>query len=183
MFFVEQNLLHFSNYISYRLIWRLILLLVKMNLLKLRYLDQDFSPKTHNAYPYPARLPHICAFIGISELKYWHDTKKVRSSYIQAYKTALALNGINLPPVYEDANSHIVPLRIIMNVNAEEKLKIDKLFDSNWYWFKKPIVEGRAPLIEFGYRDGSCPTSERLASTIINLPCNQSPKVMRKILK
>jgi len=181
MYAMEQNLLKMNNYVIYLLFWRLILLLGKLKILKLFYLDQDFYPKKHNVYPYPAKLPVFCASQAMKELSSWPDTQQTRNSYIHLYKSALRPFGLSLPAIYEETDHYIVPLRIIMNVTKEEKDKFDQLFDSNWYWFKAPIIECKGPLSAFGYESGSCPTSERLAKNIINLPCNQSPEVMRRI--
>ena len=183
MYCFEQVLLQSGHYPIYLFLWRFMLLMANLKLLKLRYLDQDFSAEPHQAYPYPARLPQLCAYIGLNELSDWGTVKKTRHSYIQNYKSALSKYKINFPPVYEDKRSYIIPLRIIMSVGDETKAKFDKLFDSKWYWFNQPIIEANCQLFELGYERGTCPTSENLAGHIINLPCNQSPEVMAKIFE
>lgn len=129
-----------------------------------------FSP----AYPYPAKMPCFLAMVGLFEIERWYDESKRRKKLLSEYITIFKKKKIMhlLPRAYMDQALEIVPLRfafIHLEANKFRKVASNR-FDTEAYWFLKPIVACLEPK-ELGYVYGSCHEVERATDLIINFPC------------
>ena len=51
-----------------------------------------------------------------------------------------------------------------------------------WVWFKAPIILTTEPIENYGYIVGSCPVSESLNTSIINLPTSIAEDELEDLL-
>jgi hypothetical protein len=79
-----------------------------------------------------------------------------------------------LPKSYFNKRLSIIPLRFVWtDPNADSiRASFERFIQVSWTWFMKPIVASKVPLIEWGYKDGTCPISESVGQKMVNIPCN-----------
>lgn len=139
-------------------------------------------------YNYPAKLPVFISKLGLSELKFFNESKLKRKELLNDYIKIFEKNKKteHIPKAYFDQKNDIIPLRFI--VYFSNKLKaysyFRKIFDVNSSWFQKPII-GCDDVEEMGYIKGSCKNSEMITEKIINFPCtfdiNQKKEIQNKL--
>lgn len=127
-----------------------------------------------SSYPYPAKMPEFISSLGRIELKRWNLVKKERQEIAKKYINFLSGLGLKseIDSIYDKENQTIIPLRFVWSQmdgtkfrkNMQEILQIERT------WFTKPIVDTNEKLENFHYQAGSCPVSESLGKTIVNLP-------------
>ena len=148
-------------------------------------LSNDYGNSNNTSYPYPARLPSFLAKIGLCELKRWEMMKKKRKSLLKNFINISNNIGISnfIPSSYFDNDITIVPLRFVYTINRANsiKKKMCKFINTDWFWFKKPIIVCKNPA-DLGYVYKSCPISEGIGKEIINWPCVYTDSVLEQIL-
>lgn len=137
--------------------------------------NYDSSPHDHNQYDYPLKLPTFVAMIGIYQLDYWILNKNIiQENLKKIYDTLLKyLPHGTLPDLYFKEKYQIYSNRLIFCLNEKDTVYlsiIEKLVDVRLIWFKKPIIDTKNNLSEFGYVRGSCPNSEEIGKKIVNIP-------------
>lgn len=141
------------------------------------YFGDDYSKITSEpqSYPYPAKLPSFLAQIGLFELERWHKEKERRKKILEQYIDIMLASKSKplVPMVYKNQELEIVPFRFVFtNPEADKMRKImSKYIDVNSMLFCAPIVCCPDGLESLGYSFGSCRTSEKVSSEIINWPC------------
>ena len=147
----------------------------------LNFLADNDAPPAHikERYPYPARLPLFLAQLGLYELARWPAQAQRRRVLLSQYMAAVdAVGGASaaasVPPVYRDPTRCIVPLRYVFASAQERALTtaLAQFFDTNWTWFRLPVVCATEGPESLGYVPGSCPVSESIGHQIVNVPCN-----------
>jgi perosamine synthetase len=138
------------------------------------YLTDDYTHEFSENYPYPAKLPAFLAQLGMFELDRWHLEIGRRRAFLQHIIQAAETLELKeyLPKAYYDKSLEIVPLRFVYTHPSAHHIRarMSKHIDTNWLWFKKPIITCVDPRV-FGYVYGSCPISEKIGTMIINWPC------------
>lgn len=139
------------------------------------FLSDDFSANPGNAYPYPAKLPAFLAFLGLLEVKRWPEIASNRRIFFRKFMLAAEDSPFttHLPLSYRDKNIDIVPLRFAWAQPDAERLRksMADFIHVAWIWFMRPITATNQPLDSFGYQAGSCPISESIGPSMVNLPC------------
>jgi perosamine synthetase len=128
------------------------------------------------SYPYPAAMPAFLAMLGTLELERWSEQKVCRKELLQRMVEKFRQSSYSawLSAVYNDPTRDIVPLRFVFTCADTEALLqgLSKFIDVNWIWFRQPVAGAVEGLNSLHYLSDSCPVSEVVCSTIINLPCN-----------
>ncbi|MBI4938475.1 MAG: hypothetical protein HY846_09750 [Nitrosomonadales bacterium] len=121
-------------------------------------------------------MPAFLAMLGLFELERWGEQKKRRKELLHCLIEKFGHSSCStyLPAVYNDSARDVVPLRFVFSYAGSDQLlqKLNKYIDVNWIWFRQPVtcaIEGLESLQYFG---NSCPVSEEICSSIVNLPCN-----------
>ncbi len=140
--------------------------------------DSTSNSQEISSYPYPAKMPEFIAYLGRIELKRWNLIKDERQEIANKYINLLNNYGFqsDINATYVNENRNIIPLRFVWRCKNGSKLR-DKMKDFlqiERTLFTKPIVDTMEPLENFHYVKGSCPISENLEDTIINLPTSIS---------
>ena len=142
------------------------------------FLEDNYNcPTSHKEnYPYPAAMPAFLAMLGIIELERWNEQKARRKELLSNIigKFRQSNYSVYLPVVYNDPSRDIVPLRFVFSCAGSGVLlqKLSKHVDVNWIWFRQPVAGAVEGLKSLHYFNGSCPSSEEVCMTIVNLPCN-----------
>lgn len=136
------------------------------------FLDADSESVVMNGgYPYPSRMPAFLALLGIFELERWHKERERRRNILSKLIKLFVDSKYTVPSIFYDKTREIVPLRFIMCL-PESPLIFENFIDQSWVWFRKPLVGSRCDIKEFNYKNLSCPISEEVCASIINIPCN-----------
>lgn len=143
----------------------------------LNFLADNDAPPAHiqERYPYPARLPIFLAQLGLFELERWPAQVERRRALLNQYlAVAAASAAVTVPAVYQDLRRCIVPLRYVFASERADALTkaLGHFFDTNWTWFRQPVVCTTEGPPSLGYVTGSCPLSEAVGNQIVNVPCN-----------
>jgi dTDP-4-amino-4,6-dideoxygalactose transaminase len=150
------------------------------------FLDQDFSAKSHDAYPYPAKMPSFVAQIGLIETAQFEEKVSLYQRNLKEFLSKMTEIGCFslLPSIYNDNSRKIVPLRMVWDCerNVELKQRSKSFFDVNSVWFQAPIVATIDPIESYGYLPGSCPVSERVGYQIMNVPSNLAAPYFKNLL-
>lgn len=140
--------------------------------------DSTSNMQGRSSYPYPAKIPEFVSFLGRLELKRWLSVKEERQKILEKYIHLLESLGLQscIEDTYINGNHNIVPLRFVWRSSDGTNLrgKIKKILQVDRAWFTKPIVDTSEPLENFQYIKGTCPVSESLEGSIINLPTSIS---------
>ena len=121
---------------------------------------------SNNVYPYPAKLHPALAFVGSKSLQQYIESIPIRKRWIQVLMEIV--KSEDLPMMYFNQDADTLPLRLVYML--KKKSRGDFGFIGDCVWFKQPIVATAEPLENFGYKEGSCPTSEDTGENIMNLP-------------
>ena len=137
--------------------------------------NDDSSPYEHDKYEYPLKLPTFIAMIGIYQLEYWISNKEIiKNNFLRILHTFLNyLPDGTLPDLYFNDKYQISCNRLVFCLDKKDSFYlsiIENLVDVRWTWFKKPIIDTKNNLSEFGYVQNSCPKSEEIGKKIINIP-------------
>jgi hypothetical protein len=78
-----------------------------------------------------------------------------------------------VPPIYFDPNRDITPLRFVFVHKDAKKIiaAMEKYIETDYIWFRSPIVCCNISLEKLGYVQGCCEKSEKLSEQIVNWPC------------
>ena len=188
MFIKEKNdlkknkvALLFAEYL--RLFGYIIMKLFRIKNKRTFDLYNDFSSNVSqdSDYPYPARMPQKLAFLALRSLEDYKKNIQTRKEF--ANKTiAIVTEKELVPNIFFDLNADIVPLRVAYIL--KNKTKRDYSFlDTGWIWFQRPIVATSEDLKNFGYAAGSCPNSEEVGKSIMNIPIYYDLKKQNTILR
>ena len=170
-----------NNYSQYQLIELLESKFRAIFNLSTAFLTNDSTSiiQSQSSYPYPAKMPEFIACLGRMELKRWELMKNERQQILKKYINFIGnLDCINdIDVTYCNENRNVVPLRFVWQCKngLDVRNKMKNFLQIERTWFTKPIVDTTEPLENFQYIKGSCPMSESLEETIINLPTSISP--------
>lgn len=158
----------------------------KLTTPKMDFLSEDFGLNHATSYPYPAKLPAFLAAIGLIEIERWNWVAGERTSLLACLLDAVrhSQTESRLPNAYRNPALQIVPLRFVWTepAGADVRKAIQHFVHVPWTWFMQPIIATIEPLESFGYRAGSCPVSERVGPSMVNIPCNISRKDTTKLV-
>lgn len=155
-----------------------LLLSLNKKIMKLEgdFLSEDFGSKPASSYPYPAKLPAFLAAIGLLEVRRWPQVAAERESLLSGLLQVLnnSRSATYLPKAYSDKRLRIVPLRLAWWQPDGDAVRHSLAYaiKVSWTFFMKPIIATSESLSSLGYRDGSCPISEKIGPVMLNLPCN-----------
>ncbi len=140
------------------------------------FLEQDYgTPREHRSYPYPAKLPSFLALLGIYELGRWEAEKLCRRRMLEKYIDVLEMMNLKklIPSPYLNKRNDIIPLRFVFVSEYVEKIinLMHRYIETDYIWFRSPVVCRSVPIEKLGYIPGSCENSEKLSKQIINWPC------------
>jgi len=148
--------------------------------------DSGYSSKIYDEYPYPSIMPEFIAFLALNELKRWPSIKTERLRIMNIYIDRLRTleSNFEMPEFYFKNSVNIVPLRFVFTHPSGIKLrsKMNYFLNVASIWFKEPIISITEPIENYGYILGSCPVSESLNKTIINLPTSIAEDELENLL-
>ena len=176
----EKKFCNPNNFSKYQVIELLEAKLRSILNLPTPFLTEDSSSVlgSKSTYPYPAKMPEFISCLGRIELERWRFVKKERQKILKKYIDFLDSFDCNVAVkgTYCDLNRSIVPLRFVWRCNngIQVRREMEKFLQIERIWFTKPIVDTTEPLEYFQYVKGSCPVSESLEDSIINLPTSIS---------
>ncbi len=140
--------------------------------------DSNSEINSKSSYFYPAKMPEFLACLGLIELSRWPKVKEERTILMKNYISIVQNYGFKseVQTVYDRPGVEIVPLRFVWKCDngLEIRNKLKEFLQVERTWFNKPIVDTNESLENFNYIKGSCPASEALENTIINLPTSLS---------
>lgn len=179
-FKLEKNFCNPNNYSQFQVIELVESKVREILNLPTPFLTDDSTSIIQNksSYPYPAKMPEFVSCLGRIELKRWDLIKDERQQILKKY--IHFIDSFDCKPDIEDTyiteNRNIVPLRFVWRCNngVDFRNSMKKFLQTDRIWFTKPIVDTIEPLENFQYIKGSCPISESLEETIINLPTSIS---------
>ena len=140
------------------------------------FLIEDSSSRIDkiSSYPYPAKMPEFISYLARIELERWKVIKIEREKIAQKYIQLLSDLGFKskIEEIYCKENQNIIPLRFVWSFQEDAKFRkgLEDFLHIERTWFTRPIVDTNEDLSNFNYIQGSCPNSELLGKTIINLP-------------
>ena len=133
----------------------------------LTYIPEDFIYQLPKDYPYPARLPNILAFIGISQINNIKFNLTYRKDIAKRYNNILKI--YNEDYIDNEANIFLRYSFLINNRDYWEK-RFKKIIDLG-IWFKTPIAGlENAELYKAGYCLEDASNAEYISQYIFNLP-------------
>lgn len=133
--------------------------------------DSDSVPSNDFSYPYPAQFPSFLSYLGCLELEEFKESIEHRRLLLNQLLEVISTKYY-ISKCYRDVDNYIIPLRFAFCSDSDDlHKKIGKIFDKEWFWFKKPIEATSEELIAYGYVWGSCPNSEHIGKNIVNIPC------------
>ncbi|NLD47000.1 MAG: aminotransferase, partial [Clostridiaceae bacterium] len=154
------------------------------------FLENDYcNPLISNPgdYPYPAKMPPFLAKLGLFEIERWESERKRRKNLLEGYLQIAKQLGFDtcLPKAYFADNIDIVPLRFVFRCEQYDDIirNMSRYVDTNWIWFREPIICCPDGVESLGYKNGSCSLSETIGQTIVNWPCAIPHKWHSTILK
>lgn len=153
------------------------------------FLIEDSSSKIEkiSSYPYPAKMPEFISCLARFELARWKVIKIEREKIAQKYLQLLTDLGFKseIEGIYFKENQNITPLRFVWSFQegAEFREGLKEFLHIERTWFTRPIVDTSEDLINFNYIEGSCPNSELIGRTIINLPTAISLDEAEKLIE
>jgi len=149
--------------------------------------DSGSSSKIYDEYPYPSRMPEFIAFLALNELKRWPSIKRERRRIMNRYIDRLRAleRTFEMPESYFKNGVNVIPLRFVFTHPSGVKLrsKMNCFLNVAWVWFKAPIISTTEPIENYGYIVGSCPVSESLNTSIINLPTSIAEDELEDLLE
>ena len=148
--------------------------------------DSSSSSKIDDEYPYPSRMPEFIAFLALNELKRWPTIKTERRRIMNKYIDRIRLleSTFKIPGSYFKNGVAIIPLRFVFTNPSGVMLKnkMNYFLDMDSAWFNKPIISLTEPIENYGYLECSCPVSESLNTSIINLPTSIAEDELEDLL-
>ncbi len=133
--------------------------------LQLTYYMNDYSNTDFPKYTFPAKLSNVQAMVGISQLNNLDNNTKYRIALGEMYKEKLG--GIFYIP--DDCEAFLrIPIMVNEPQRYEEEMK-DFLKVERWF---APALEciQEEDYEKFYYNKEECPTAQKIANHIINLP-------------
>lgn len=122
-------------------------------------------------YPYPSKFPAFLSYLGLLELEEYKKSIQKRKLLLNQLIYAISIKQ-RIPACYTNEDNYIIPLRFAFCSDSKIfHFNISKFIDKEWFWFKKPIEATSEDVTAYGYILGSCPVSEDVGRTIINVPC------------
>ena len=150
------------------------------------FLAGDFGSTSAVDYPYPAKLPAFLAAIGLIEVERWPAVSNERSMLLRRLVDVHgeSRSGAYLPSAYKNQALQIIPLRLAWFEpdGGNTRRALENFIHVPWTWFMTPIIATNESLENFGYYAGTCPISEGIGPTMVNLPCNINPQDADKLI-
>nr|WP_308757866.1 DegT/DnrJ/EryC1/StrS family aminotransferase [uncultured Bacteroides sp.] len=148
------------------------------------FLENDYSPlsRLQQGYNYPSKLPEFLAYLGILELKSYADNGLKKCDELYTFIAKMSNEEVEFPNAYFNKECQIIPLRIIFRTPKKIFSEMSMFLDVNWIWFREPIVCTKLPLIEYGYVEGTCITSEKVCEDIFNIPITMNDSFLTQFL-
>ena len=137
---------------------------------------------------FPKRLPNTLSILGLNQFRKLGRLNEHRRETANFYQKELKNTNFILPlgKIEQDRTSTFMRYPILMNFDTDEILKKarKRKIYLNDGWRKRPIVPPDTNLEKMKYKLGSCPRTEKIAETILNLPThiNISKKDAQKIV-
>ena len=132
-------------------------------------------------------MPEFISYLARIELARWEVVKIEREKIAQKYLQLLTGLGFNseIGDIYFKENQNITPLRFVWSFEEGAKFRegLEEFLHIERTWFMRPIVDTNEDLKNFNYIEGSCPNSELLGKTIINLPTAITLEEAEKLVK
>lgn len=169
-------------------IYRAILKKLRRGNEKVIYLDGDFSENIFGSrsYSYPTKLPLFLAQIGLFELDRWQNERDQRRALLKQYLYIMQNSKMApfVPEIYNSNDLDIVPFRFVFTHPEAARIKkmMMKYININQTLFNEPIVCCPDGPESLGYLWGSCQSSERVCSEIVNWPCILPERFHRDML-
>lgn len=116
---------------------------------------------------YPAKMPDILAKLALQEFSKIEGYNRQREKIAQTYFEKLKNWNLDLVGPHAGIYLRVVGLHPRAKAILEEA-KTKKLSFGNWY--NSVVYPEGVHLARLGYRSGSCPVAEQVASQTINLP-------------
>lgn len=145
----------------------LLVVLQKLKLLSFPvYEEEKFGGKPED---FPAKLPDALAVLASSQFERLEDFIKHKREIVDFYYKNLRMEGIILPQILKDTE----PTFLRFTVRAKHAggirdfAKKRGILLGNWYRIVSPED---VSLGKIGYKQGSCPVAEKVASESLNLP-------------
>lgn len=137
---------------------------------------------------FPKRLPNVLAILALNQFKKLERFNQHRRKIVKFYRKELQNANFILP--LNKPQKDIIPTfmryPILANIDTDEILKEarKRKIYLNDGWRKTPVVPPDTDIKKMKYKFGSCPTAEKVAQTILNLPThiNISRQDVQKII-
>ena len=164
-----------ANYFSWRVLFRRIHP-KKWGSIFIRYLYQFDSINVVTSQKelsglrpswYPSKMPEILAKLALQEFEKIESYNHKRAEIAEKYFQRLKGSKVKLIGPHEGVYLRVVGLYPKPQIILEEAKK-RKLAFGNWY--NSVVYPEGVHLARLGYRSGSCPTAEQVASQTLNLP-------------
>jgi perosamine synthetase len=138
------------------------------------FLTKDSGSEIIDNYPYPSKMPEFISLLALNELKRWPNSKQEKEIILKKYISILNTYGYDseITSIYCKNGVEIIPLRFVFCHDNGVKLRnrMNDFIQVDWTWFKAPIISTTESINNYKYVDGSCPVSELINKTIVNLP-------------
>lgn len=171
----KKILQEIGNYFSWRIIFRKIFSKGWGRDL-VRYLYQFDSVNTVTSqkelsglkpYWYPSKMPNVFAQLALEELGKIEQYNRERGEIADKYFEELKGHKTTLVGPHDGVYLRVVALHPRVSAIFEEGRK-QKITFGNWY--NSVVYPEGVHLARLGYKSGSCPRAEQVASQTINLP-------------
>ncbi len=116
---------------------------------------------------YPAKMPNLFAEIALNQFSQLAELNTERKRVAEIYYERITNKSFRLLRPH----SGIYLRFVTFHPEAKKILEISRkkgLWFGNWY--DSPVYPGRVNFEKLGYKQGSCPIAEKLASETLNLP-------------
>ncbi len=148
---------------------------------KLRLLGAEISEKEKRGeydIVFEKRYPDALAQLLIPQLQKLSQTQRYRSAISHLYYSKLK-NHAEIPPEFQTAT-----LRFPLMVKNRSKVLISAKKNGILLgqWYTQPIAPNQVSLKQMKYVTGTCPKSEKVCSSILNLPTQVTQSDAEKII-
>ena len=157
-----------------RLYWRAVRVLGALS--KLRIFVGSSSHQElqgHRSWDAEWRMSTFQAGIGLKRLEGLTEDHRHRSLIVHLYENILNRRGWSLP----ETPAHCEPIFLRYPVRVGNKCELlQRARDAGiemGSWFESVLHPMHGPLDRYGYRAGMCPSAERTATEVVNLPLHR----------
>lgn len=133
-------------------------------------LNNDYHSDVNkpDTYAYPAKMPQQMAYLALLSLKTYNEKYSIRKSFMKDV-LEIVNNAEYIPSILYNKDADIIPLRVPYILKYKQ-VGDYRFLNTDWIWFKKPIVATNEDLSNFYYQANSCPCSETVGKNIMNIP-------------